>query len=57
MAHEMMVMALRIVGALLMTVVNNGCTKIGLSNWVQEIVTGSIIVAAVILDRLRRRAA
>ena len=42
-----------IVGALIMTVVDNGCTKLGLDNWVQEIVTGAIIVAAVALDRLR----
>jgi ribose transport system permease protein len=44
-----------IVGALIMTVVDNGCTKLGLDNWVQEIVTGAIIVAAVALDRLRHR--
>lgn len=44
-----------IVGALIMTVVDNGCTKLGLDNWVQEIVTGGIIVAAVTLDRLRQR--
>ncbi len=42
-----------LVGALIMTVVSNGCTKLDLSNWVQEIVTGGIIVAAVILDQLR----
>jgi len=44
-----------LVGAFVMTVVDNGCTKLGLDNWVQEIVTGGIIVAAVALDRLRRR--
>jgi len=44
-----------VVGALIMTVVDNGCTKLGLDNWVQEIVTGAIIVAAVVLDRLRHR--
>jgi ribose/xylose/arabinose/galactoside ABC-type transport system permease subunit len=43
-----------LVGALLMTVVDNGCTKLGLDNWVQELVTGAIIVAAVALDRVRR---
>lgn len=42
-------------GALLMTVVANGCTKLELANWVQEIVTGGIIVAAVLLDRFRQR--
>lgn len=44
-------------GALLMTVVGNGCTKLELANWVQEIVTGAIIVAAVLLDRVRQRSA
>ena len=45
-----------LVGALLMSVVANGCTQLGLDNWVQECVTGAIIVAAVALDRLRQRA-
>jgi ribose transport system permease protein len=44
-----------LVGALIMTVVANGCTKMDLPNWVQEIVTGVIIIAAVVLDRLRHR--
>ncbi|MBE7538937.1 MAG: ABC transporter permease [Opitutaceae bacterium] len=44
-----------LVGAVIMSVVANGCTKLGLANWVQEIVTGIIIVAAVLLDSLRRR--
>lgn len=43
-----------LIGALIMTVVDNGCTKLGLDNWVQELVTGGIIVAAVALDRWRR---
>ena len=43
-----------LVGAFIMTVVRNGCTKMGYPNWVQEIVTGGIIVAAVALDRLRQ---
>ena len=46
-----------LVGALIMSVVANGCTKLGLANWVQEIVTGGIIVAAVLVDYLRRRGA
>lgn len=45
-----------VAGALLMTIIDNGCTKIGLENWVQEILTGAIIVAAVALDQIRRRA-
>lgn len=44
-----------IVGALLMTVVNNGCTKLNLQNWVQMVITGGIIVGAVALDQWRRR--
>lgn len=44
-----------IIGALIMTVVDNGCTKLGLENWVQEIVTGGIILAAVAMDQLRHR--
>ena len=44
-----------VIGALIMTVVANGCTKLNLANWVQEIVTGAIIIAAVLLDRLRHR--
>lgn len=42
-----------IVGALLMTVIRTGCTHLGWPNWVQEIVTGGIIVVAVAVDRLR----
>lgn len=44
-----------LVGAVIMSVVANGCTKLGLANWVQEIVTGGIIIAAVLLDDVRRR--
>ena len=43
-----------LLGALIMTVVDNGCTKLGLDNWVQDVVTGGIIVAAVALDRWRQ---
>jgi ribose/xylose/arabinose/galactoside ABC-type transport system permease subunit len=46
-----------LVGALIMTVVGNGCTKMEFPNWVQEIVTGLIILIAVVLDRLRHRRA
>ncbi|SVD38117.1 uncharacterized protein METZ01_LOCUS390971, partial [marine metagenome] len=44
-----------LVGALIMTVIRSGCSQMGLPNWVQEIVTGGIIVAAVALDRWRHR--
>ena len=43
-----------IVGALIMTTIGVGCTKLDMPNWVQEIVTGAIIVFAVTLDRFRR---
>ena len=46
-----------IVGALIMTIIRSGCTQIGLPNWVQEIITGSIIIIAIALDRLRHRRA
>jgi ribose transport system permease protein len=41
------------IGAAIMTVIQTGCTQKGLPNWVQQIVTGGIIVAAVALDRMR----
>jgi ribose transport system permease protein len=44
-----------LVGAFIMTVIDNGCTKMELPNWVQQIVTGCIIVTAVALDRFRHR--
>ena len=46
-----------LMGAMIMTAVANGCAKVGLSNWTQEIVTGAIILLAVGLDKLRYRAA
>ena len=42
-------------GAAMMTVIQVGCSQQGLPNWVQEIVTGTIIVGAVGLDHWRRR--
>jgi ribose/xylose/arabinose/galactoside ABC-type transport system permease subunit len=44
-----------IAGAGIMTVIQIGCSQHGLPNWVQEIVTGTIIVFAVALDRLRSK--
>jgi ribose transport system permease protein len=43
-------------GALLLTVIKTGCTHVGLPNWVQEILTGGIIVVAMGIDRMRQRA-
>ncbi len=44
-----------VIGALLTTTIRAGCSHLGLATWIQEIVTGGIIVAAVALDRLRKR--
>ena len=44
-----------VIGAFLMTVIKTGSTHLGLPNWVEEVVTGIIIVVAVSLDRLRHR--
>ncbi len=44
-----------LIGALLLTVIDTGCTHVGLPNWVQEILTGAIIVIAMGIDRLRQR--
>jgi ribose/xylose/arabinose/galactoside ABC-type transport system permease subunit len=42
-------------GAAIMTVIQIGSSQYGLPNWVQEIVTGTIIVFAVALDHFRSR--
>lgn len=44
-----------LIGALIMAVVANGCSKVGLHNSDQLMVTGGIIILAVALDRLRQR--
>jgi ribose transport system permease protein len=43
-------------GAAIMAVIQIGCSQQGLPNWVQQIVTGVIIVLAVALDRWRQGA-
>lgn len=43
-----------LLGALLMTALATGCNLVGVPTYVQEILIGSIIVAAVAMDRLRR---
>ena len=42
-------------GACLMTVIRTGGTHVGMPSWVEEILTGVIIVVAVGLDRVRQR--
>ena len=45
-----------LIGAFLMTVDSRpAALHLGMSNWVQELITGGIIVTAVALDRFRRR--
>ena len=44
-------------GALIMTTIAAGSIPLGWPNWVQEIVTGGIIVVAVALDQIRHRRA
>jgi ribose transport system permease protein len=43
-----------LLGALLLTVIKAGCTHVGMPNWIQEILTGAIIVIAMTLDRVRQ---
>lgn len=44
-----------VLGACTMAVITIGCAQQGLPNWVQQIVTGAIIVLAVALDRWRNK--
>jgi ribose transport system permease protein len=43
-----------VIGALLLTVIKAGCTHLGMQNWIQEILTGAIIIIAMTLDRVRQ---
>ncbi|MBM3312541.1 MAG: ABC transporter permease [Candidatus Aminicenantes bacterium] len=45
------------VGVFIMSFLRNGCTMMGWPNYVQEIIIGVIIVAAVSLDQIRHRRA
>ena len=42
-----------LVGALIMAILRNGCNMVGVPNYVQNIVIGVIIIAAVGVDRLK----
>jgi ribose/xylose/arabinose/galactoside ABC-type transport system permease subunit len=44
-----------LLGALLLSTIRSGASQMGLPNWVQDIVTGAIIVLSVTLDRFRTR--
>ena len=43
------------IGALIMAFLRNGCQQVGWPNYIQEIIIGAIIVAAVAIDRWRSR--
>ncbi len=45
-----------LIGALIMAFLRVGCDHVGVPSWVQEMVIGAVIVLAVALDHLRRRA-
>ncbi len=44
-------------GAIIMAVILSGCTQLGISNPVQDILLGAIIVVSVVVDQLRSRQA
>lgn len=44
-----------LVGAMLMEVIRMGFTHVGVHNWVEEMATGAIILAAAVLDRIHQR--
>lgn len=46
-----------VLGVAIMATIRAGCSQVGMANYVQQIVTGAIIVIAVALDRLRTRSA
>jgi ribose transport system permease protein len=46
-----------LIGCVIMSVLNNGCVHAGIPNATQDVIIGAIIVAAVALDRFRRRVA
>lgn len=45
-----------LLGVLIMVTIASGATQMGLPDWVQQVVTGAIIVLAVALDQVRLRA-
>ncbi|MHB8055740.1 MAG: ABC transporter permease [Candidatus Aminicenantales bacterium] len=44
-----------LIGVFIMSFLRNGCTMMGWPNYIQEIIIGAIIVAAVSLDQVRHR--
>jgi ribose transport system permease protein len=44
-----------LIGALIMGVLRNGLNLLGVSSFVQQVVIGAVIIAAVLLDTLFKR--
>jgi ABC-type xylose transport system permease subunit len=44
-----------LIGALLIAVVHNGMNLLGIDSRAQMVVLGSVLIGAVLLDRLKRR--
>ena len=44
-----------IVGALIMALLSNGCNLLGISPFLQQVIIGCVIVAAVTFDEFQRR--
>ena len=42
-------------GALIMSVITSGCTALGLTNPIQDMILGVIIIAVVTVDQFRQR--
>ncbi len=45
------------IGALIISVLYNGCVMLRVDDWVQKVLIGSIIIAAVWIDGIRSRRA
>lgn len=45
-----------LLGAVTMQVIRSGTSQYGLAQWIQEAITGTIIIVAIALDRFRRQA-
>jgi len=44
-----------VIGAVLMTVLRNGCNMMGWENYVQNIIVGAVIIGAVAIDGIKHR--
>lgn len=44
-----------LIGALIIAVIQNGLNMIGVESYVQKVVFGSLILVAVLLDKLKKR--